>query len=280
MKKLLITTAFAFLALGCIAFYQYFQIHDNKLHVVFCSVGQGDAVFIRTPENKHVLIDAGPDSSVLNCLSRHMAFWERKLDLIFLTHPHADHYSGLYYVLERYNTTYFVTDKVSLEEKEFQNLKKIIGQKHIAIKPVSRSDSIHLSKSLVLSIESPDSGHLELSTKNERSMITELSYGSFNTLLTGDTQSDELLHVIESISQSIEVLQLPHHGSKTGTVPDLFNKLKPKLAVISVGKNNRYNLPNVSVLQMLKEQKVPLARTDQAGDVEIVSDGKGWVVRK
>ena len=91
--------------LGCILVYQNITYNDKKLHVVICDVGQGDAIFIRTPSGSDILIDGGPDDSVLACLGKHMPFWDRTLEIMILTHPHADHLTGLIDVSKSYSVS-------------------------------------------------------------------------------------------------------------------------------------------------------------------------------
>lgn len=89
---------------------QIFSFYDGKLHVIFCNVGQGDAILIKSPQNTMFLVDSGPDSSVLNCLSSHLPFWKRDISMAILTHPHADHLTGLLSVLKDYSVARFVTE--------------------------------------------------------------------------------------------------------------------------------------------------------------------------
>jgi competence protein ComEC len=84
MKKVLLLTLSGLFLLAGIAAYQYVHFYDNKLHIVFCDVGQGDGILITTPDRHHIIVDAGPDNKILSCLSRHMPFWERTIDLIIL----------------------------------------------------------------------------------------------------------------------------------------------------------------------------------------------------
>src|SRR5437867_4244168 len=99
MKKVLYVTTVAVIFLIVFAFYDYSRFSDGKLHITFCNVGQGDGIFIRTPSGKNILIDGGPDKSILSCLAEHMPFWDRTIHLMFLSHPHDDHFAGLYYVI-------------------------------------------------------------------------------------------------------------------------------------------------------------------------------------
>jgi len=83
---------------------------DKNLHVVFCDVGQGDAVLVKMGTSQ-VLVDGGPDNKVLECLARNMPFYDRRIEVVILTHPQADHMNGLVDVLERYTVLRFINPK-------------------------------------------------------------------------------------------------------------------------------------------------------------------------
>jgi competence protein ComEC len=109
MRKFFFFTFISVVLILSIFVYQSIYFNDNRLHVVFCNVGQGDAIFIKTPDNAHILVDGGPDKSVISCFAEHMSFWEKILQVMILTHPHTDHFSGLVDVIDRYITLSFVT---------------------------------------------------------------------------------------------------------------------------------------------------------------------------
>jgi competence protein ComEC len=295
MKRFFTLIFLCVFSVTVLAVYQQVTLHDDKLHLIFCDVGQGDAIFIKTPSSKHILIDGGPDRKVLDCLSRHLAFWERKLDIVRLTHLHADHYSGIYYVIDRYAIKSFDTEENVGKNKEFSLLKeKIIGKK-IPLRFVTAGDRWVLttadekrSAKIYLSILAPKKTEQEeISSSPEKnaipenmSLVSKISYLSFNSLLTADAQSDEIELSLKDIQDHISVLQISHHGSTTGITDAILNKIKPDLAVISVGAKNRYGHPNKTVLQMLAQEGIRVLRTDMNGDIEIVTDGKNWNVEK
>src|SRR3989338_10871213 len=97
------------LFIGIILLFSYiFSLSDNKLHLIFCDVGQGDAIYIRMPDNSDLLIDGGPNDKVLSCLGKHMPFYDRTIDVVVLSHPQTDHLQGLISVIDRYNVGYFI----------------------------------------------------------------------------------------------------------------------------------------------------------------------------
>lgn len=287
MKKYLLFAFISLILLTGIGAYQYIYFHDEKLHVVFCDVGQGDAIFIRTPDHKYILVDGGPDKSVLNCLAGNMGFWERSIDLIILTHPHQDHFFGLNYVLDRLITLSFDTERLSNNTASFHELSSKITRKKIPQRNIFQHDRYELGKDLFLTIESPSREFLQRSSPNGEigetgefaSLIMKLTYKDFDLVLTGDAQTPVLEEFASSNQKRIEVLQVPHHGSATGLSRESLEKIDPKIAVISVGEKNMYGHPKKEVLNMLEEKGVGILRTDRHGNVEIVSDGKRWLVK-
>jgi competence protein ComEC len=280
MKKILFFVLIMGFGLCSLIIYQYFHFNDGKLHVVFCDVGQGDATLIITPNHKYILVDSGPDKRILDCLSRSMPFWQRTIDLAILTHPHSDHYSGYYYVLQRYNITHFVTENLNNKTAGFGELIRIIKDRKIPLQYVSAGDKWRIGE-VTLTVAGPTKEFLNTTSpggfigegKEFASVITKVSYGKFSALLTGDSQVSGLMDATDHILQTISVLQVPHHGSSSGLDEHILKNFQPQLAVISVGKNN-YGHPTNYALQLLQEKGIKILRTDQQGSIEVVSDGR------
>ncbi|MDZ4227775.1 MAG: MBL fold metallo-hydrolase, partial [Candidatus Levybacteria bacterium] len=140
MKKHFLIGAVLLFLLGCILVYQNITYNDKKLHVVVCDVGQGDAIFIRTPQGSDILIDGGPDNSVLNCLGKHMPFWDRTIEVMILTHPHSDHFMGLFAVLNNYKVKSFAAEELINKTTGFASLMDKIKVQKIPIRFVFAGD--------------------------------------------------------------------------------------------------------------------------------------------
>jgi len=110
---------------------------DGKLHIVFCDVGQGDAVYLKFPDGHDALIDGGPNDKVISCLSRHMPFWDRSLDLVFLTHPEQDHFTGLISVVNRYAVGHMIESGAPAASGGYQKLTAVLAERGVAIKHVT-----------------------------------------------------------------------------------------------------------------------------------------------
>ncbi len=286
MRRASFLFALSLILLLSLFLYQTRLYFDQKLHIVFCNIGQGDGIFIRTPNGNDILVDGGPDKRILDCLFSHMPFWDRDIELVVLTHPHADHLNGLIYVLDRYTVKSFVSEKVENRSEGFSQLMESLRKQRIPVQYVLAGNKSVLSDKTTIHIVGPTQHFLKETSPTGKisesgefsSLLTLVSYGQFSALLTGDSQARELSEAVEQFSLSdLTVLQLPHHGSKTGLNREILLSLSPKLAVISVGKN-KYGHPTTEVLDLLNTQGVKVLRTDRNGEIEIVTDGKSMSV--
>jgi competence protein ComEC len=287
-KYFLLSLASLFLLVG-IFFYQNARLNDGKLHVVVCAVGQGDGILIRTPNGSDILVDGGPDDSILNCLSSHMPFWDRTIELMVLTHPHTDHAAGLVDVLKRYTVLHFVTEKVLGSTATYKRLEDELAAQKLTAKYLFSGDRIDLAdKTSLLTLWPAQEwfNSSQLQAKNEQNLdlngfclVQLFTYGNFTVLLTGDAGSLAEDKVAAQIGK-IDVLKVPHHGSKTGMSDYFLTQISPTLAIISVGANNRYGHPAQTALDLLTSHGIKTLRTDKNGTVEVISDGKTFSMNK
>lgn len=287
-KKLTVAILLSVFVLLGILVYQFAKFNDGKFHVVFCDVGQGDAIFLRTPKGLDVLVDGGPADAVLSCLSRHMPFWDRDLELVILTHPHADHLNGLISVAKRYKISVFATEDVRNNTATFRALEDELKRQNIKIRYLYGGDRFLFKDGVSLSIVGPSRNFIEqtsptgiIGEKSEFANIETLfAYKDFSVLLTGDSQAVEIKEaILIGRVGEIDILQVPHHGSKTGLDSEVLDVLEPKLAVISVGKENTYGHPAKEIIEILRDKDIRKLRTDEVGEIEIVSDGVSWIVK-
>jgi len=281
-QKLFIIIASTLCLIG-IFLWQNFKFYDGNLHIIFCDVGQGDAIFIRSPQGADILIDGGPDESVLSCLGNNMPFWDRDIELVFATHPDADHIAGLESVLKTYTVKSFNTSKKSSSTQVFKRIQDLIKSKNIPLRFVYAGDTFTLSDGFVIEHLWPTQDFILQDTTNKTdtnsfSLVQIISFGNFKTLLTGDIEY-QILNTLFNPSLNIDIFKLPHHGSKTGVDDATFSLISAKLAIISAGKNNRYHHPHPSVLDFLKKYNLSYKMTSRDGEVRIVSNGKVYEVQ-
>jgi competence protein ComEC len=253
-----------------------FQTPDNYLHIIACDVGQGDAILV-TYKNTQILTDGGPNDRVLDCLSEHLPLWDRQIELVVSTHPDSDHSTGLVEVINRYEVDTILINSLNPGTQVYKALESAIGSRGVRV--VNPYEGMALGLEMIhLDILHPDEGFEDPKT-NQYSIAYILDYGDFEAIFTGDFEqkiSDSLAN--NYLLRSVEYIKVPHHGSRNGLTENLLKALEPKIAVISVGKNNPYKHPHQEILDMLGKYNVKILRTDEMGDVEIISDGEGvWI---
>lgn len=285
MNKIAFYFFTAVFSLIVLLFFVFFSFNDEKLHIVVCDVGQGDAILIITPNKAQILIDGGPDKAVLECLGRHMPFWDRSLEAIILTHPHADHMVGLMDVVERYRLSTFYTEGVNTDSETQNLLEAKLADENLSAKVLRSGDSFKNADGVKIEILWPRLDTIPESDQNIAnldlnglSVVALLTYGNFSMLLTGDA-GELVMNQIGVEAGDIDVLKVPHHGSRTGMTDNFLNTIKPELSVISVGEKNRYGHPARKTLEILEKHDTKILRTDKDGEIEIVSDGKTWLVK-
>lgn len=260
------------------------QRPDGLLHFWALDVGQGDALLIQTPGGQAVLIDGGPDPVVLaRQLGAHVPFWQRALQLAVLTHPHADHISGLIDVLHRYHVaavleTPFAGGDPALEDAWHSTL----ALAHVPVTPAAAGQVVTLEPGVTLQVLAPATPVLAgtHSDINNSSVVLRLQYGTVGLLLTGDIETEAGADLLARAGSGLasQVLKVPHHGSATGLSPALLAAIHPSLAVISVGQGNSYGHPAPATLDRLRTDHILTYRTDQHGTLEVLSDGRQvWV---
>lgn len=252
----------------------------GKLQIIFCDVGQGDAILIRTPAGDDILIDGGPDNSVLSCLGEYLPFNDRKIELVFLTHPHADHLVGLITVFSQYQIDNFYVNNLPSKDKNVQELMKVMSTNKIFPESVADDKIFTLGKDS--SLEILFAGQIGPAPPpkdwNKVSIVGRLVYKNSSFLLTGDLgQEKEKELVAAGKNLDVDVLKVGHHGSSTSSGDQFLSVVSPEIAVISVGADNKFGHPSLRTVRRLERSGSSILRTDQDGNIKLVSDGvKIW----
>lgn len=258
----------------------------QSLEVNFFDIGQGDAIFIQTPQQHQILIDGGPSSTaILRKLSQTMPYWDRTIDLIILTHPEHDHIAGLIEVLKSYKVENILWTGIIRNTAEYKEWQKIIQDEganiiiaQAGVKIFSGNSSEYYKLEVLYPFESLESQ--EIKSVNNTSVIARLSFGENSFLFTGDAfKSVENELIEEGIYLDSDVLKVGHHGSKTSTAQEFIEAVSPKIAVIQCGRNNRYGHPYPETLATLEKFDINILRTDQNGDIKIFSDGSSLEIK-
>ncbi|MDP3792827.1 MAG: ComEC/Rec2 family competence protein [bacterium] len=256
---------------------------DGLLKVYFFDIGQGDAIFIETPSGQQILIDGGPDNKILQKLGEVIPFYDKDIDLVVVSHPHADHLAGLIEVLNRYEVKNMVEAKENYVSSEFKAWQEAVNSENtIEIEAISGKE-IDLGNGVTLTILHPFKSVVgtETKTPHDDGVVAILKYKSFELLLTGDMEAKvERRLIMEGYDLDSDVLKVGHHGSKTSTTEEFLSAVNPEMAVIQVGADNRYGHPTSEVLERLENYGIKVYRNDVDGDIELVSDGSNYKIIK
>lgn len=259
------------------------EARAGKLTLDVLDVGQGDAIFVQVDNGVQVLIDGGPDNSVLSKLGEVMPFWDRSIDLVILTHPHADHLDGLLEVLKRYRVGAVIESGVNHSIPEYDEWHTLLTEKSVPVIIAKGGQRIQLSHAASIDILAPFQNFVGESPKNvhDAMVVSKLAYGSTTAFLMGDAEKlIEYQLIFSGINLTSDVLKVGHHGSKTSSSEDFLKAVAPKFAVISVGRKNRYGHPYQEVLDRLVTMGTKILRTDLDGNIRIESDGVNYKFEK
>ncbi len=262
-----------------LAWYAVFYESRSGLTVAFLDVGQGDATFIQAENGNQILIDAGPNRSVLRELSKVMPFYDRSIDALILTHPDSDHIAGAVEILEKFEVGLIVAPDIASQSPVYKELERIREEKGIKKIVAGRGMKISLDGNAYFNILFPIHGIANLDD-NDMSVMAKLIYGKNSFLFTGDSprKIENYLVSADKEDLNVDVLKVGHHGSKTSSSESFIGYSSPEYAVISSGKDNRYGHPHKEVLDILNKFGVKILRTDESGTIKIKSDGENIAV--
>ena len=248
----------------------------RKLEVAFLNIGQGDSIFIESPNGHQMLVDGGPDRSVLSRLSQLMPFYDRTIDVVLATHPDKDHIAGLVDVLSKYRVGVVIMTEATSSTDVFQSLLKAAEKSGATIIHPRRGMIVKFGEGADFRILFPDRSMAGQIDTNLTSIVGRVGYGKEGFLLTGDSPM-AVEHYEVSLDREIlqsDVLKPGHHGSKTSTSAEFVGVVNPIYAVLSVGKDNLYGHPNQETLATLNQFDVKILRTDEDGTIVFKTDGE------
>lgn len=251
------------------------ETSDGFLTVAFLDVGQGDAIYIETPDGVQILIDGGRDSTVLSKLASVMPLFDKSLDVVLATHSDLDHIGGLVDVLERYQ----VDNIARTENKNDTSVAELFSELESAEAGnlhISRAgQQLRLGASTTLSIISPQGDSREWES-NTASVVAQLEYQNVAFMFTGDAPigiEDYLVNSYGSLLKS-DVLKLGHHGSKTSSGEAFLEAVAPTYAIVSAERNSSYGHPHAEVIKRVNEVDAEILNTAEVGTIIFKSDGE------
>ncbi len=252
------------------------QRPDGKLHVVFLDVGQGDAILIQSPDGNQMLVDGGEyPSLLLSRVGEQLPFWDKQIDLVVATHPDTDHVAGLADLFANYTVGQVITNGADSENTAiYRAFLQAAADSQTPVRGGISGEVIELGSQVTVEILHSGTTSTSLHDNND-SVILRLVYKDFSLLLTGDAEqiAEQALLKSEKDLRST-VLKAGHHGSRSASSRPFLRAVAPQVVIISAGKANRFGHPHQETLQRLMETGAAVWRTDEAGTIELVSDGR------
>ncbi len=272
------------------------QWPDQNVHLIMCDVGQGDAILI-THGFVQVLVDAGLDQATLNCLYQHVPVWDRKLELLVLTHPDADHIGGAKSVFNHYQTAFMLASHATIRKLTVLGLLPAGENKQSLIPNLlwpRLGDCLGVDQQMMFCLLAPDldrEGNMDLKKTAAETILSDTDQKLSSVLEVNNYESVTLLAYLNGLKVAfmadlpavqevalerrgligkVNILKVGHHGSKTSTNKQIVQKMAPEISLISVGKNNRYGHPAPEVLARLSQLGSKILRTDVDGEVEVI----------
>lgn len=272
ISKRIKTILFLFLVGGIASLYVLFnQLPDDKFHIFFLDVGQGDSIFIKTPQNHQILIDGGENNSVIENLGKIMLFFDKSIDLVILTHPHKDHIGGLVEIMKRFEIDNVLMTGVYSDDPYYLEFLQNIKNTNVFI---ANAGTDFLFKNVLLDVIYPfdELAYKSFENLNNSSIVIKVLYKDEAILLTGDIEKIIEEKIVNSgIDIDSDILKVAHHGSKTSSSMEFLKKISPEISVIQCGKNNKFGHPNNETLENLSLAGVKeIYRTDVDGMIEFV----------
>lgn len=250
---------------------------EGDFEAVFLDVGQGDSLLI-CADGYTVLVDAGglPGDSTQMAENVVIPYIKSlgidKVDMVFNTHPDNDHIGGLFAVIEELDVGELAVFDGYVDNKKHQQLIRLADENTVPVKYVADGDVFKFSDNFEIEVMSPDDGEKFKDDKvNNGSLVLHVSYQDFDLLTTGDLVGGEMDTAIDRLDcADIEVLQLPHHGSKNSYDEDWYAQFDPKAVVISCGLGNDYGHPGQIVVEYWEKEGAEILRTDEQGSCRII----------
>ncbi len=248
-------------------------IQRENLAVHFLDIGQGDATLLKSKSGPVVLIDGGKEYIKLRSELRQRGV--RRIDLLILSHAHADHLGGITELVREYPVEKVIEPGFPYDTRGYKEFKKSLRQNGIK-RQIARAGQRFEVGDILVKILWPPAQMIRgtNSDVNNNSIVAKIEYQNFRLLMPGDIEEEAIQALTSgSLDLKAQVLKVSHQGSSNGTTRRLLNRVKPEYAVISVGKGNPYGHPHAVTIKRLKRFVSRLGRTDYNGDVYIGTDG-------
>ena len=241
----------------------------NNLKVYFIDVGQGDCILIEK-NGKYVLIDAGNNRDGKKLVNYFKELGITSFKYVIGTHPHEDHIGGMDDIIRSFNIEHYLMPDISIPTPTFEEILKELENKKLKYEVPEIDSKFKLGDAKFQTIYL-DNNEDDL---NNSSIVLKLTYKNISYLFMADAEKSVESKILDKGIKS-DVLKVAHHGTKYATTSEFLNAVKPTYSVISVGKNNDYDLPKQEILNRLRNKGIKVYRTDTKGTIISTTDGEG-----
>ncbi len=265
----------------------------SALDVLFFDVGQGDAVLVSTPRDRHMLVDTGPHSpsggAVKFALLPYLERWGiERLDVVAISHSDEDHLGGLPTLLREVSVGRVVHNGRPVDTELYTKTRRLLDRKGVPQRTVRRGDTLSIDPDMRTQVLSPPRhpARRGIEGENDASVVLHLGYGEVDLLLPGDVESTAERDLVRTYGRQLEsrMVKVPHHGSTTSSSPDFVRAVSEtdgkSHAIVSAGRGDQYGMPSEEILARWKRHGASVHSTAQEGAVWMRTDGKEvWQVR-
>jgi competence protein ComEC len=259
------------------------RVADHPLRIWFLDVGQGDATLVELPSGQSVLVDTGnglPNIGRLVVEPHLRTLGIRKLDNLVVTHSDSDHAGSVPWLLSNFPVSTLVHGATIKDSGELVSADVAARFGSPRVVPVCEIPEWSLDSETSIEVLNPECGETSaVLSDNNQSVMIRITHGQFSALLTGDAEKAVEQRLVAHGLRPCDVLKVGHHGSATASSAELLSAVKPRVAVISCGRRNRYGHPNPAVVERLRSFGASVYRTDCDGAVLVESDGKSFTVQ-
>lgn len=251
-------------------------INGENVIVHFIDVGQADSILVQS-DGKNMLIDAGTNEIGKTVVKYLNDLGISKIDYLVGTHPHEDHIGGLDDVIDNFDIGTIYMPKIQTNTKTFESVLDSIANKNLKITSPNVGDTFNVGNASCEIMACGTGSSKEKSNLNLSSIVIRMVYGTQSFLFTGDMEVEN--EQARSWPETT-VLKVAHHGSDTSSSENFLEQVHPKIAVISVGKDNSYGHPKQTTLDKLNKLNTKVYRTDLQGTIVVICDGKECKVKE
>jgi beta-lactamase superfamily II metal-dependent hydrolase len=252
--------------------------NEGNLSVYFLNVGQGDATLFMV-DGKTILIDAGTVDKGDRIVTDLKTLGIRRIDLLVATHPHSDHIGGMEKVLTAFPVGQVLDSGLPHSSPLYKGFLETVDRNNIPYRVAEQGQTIAVGPVLRLFVLAPP-GQRDGDDPNINSVVLRISYGMIDFLMTGDVSGDgEDALLTYGYPLDAEILKVAHHGSSSSTSPEFLGRVRPEMAIISLGADNPYGYPHTETHNLLQKNGVAIYRTDIDGTIVVRTDGMSYSVK-